>query len=75
MRSRLTRSLLAVFVLALLISPDSAQSTFGSITGTVTDQSSARVSNARVTVTNQDTGVSRKTTAAADGGASAISNR
>ena len=56
-----------LLVAALLISPAAAQSTFGSITGTVTDQTSARVANARITVTNQDTGVSRKATTGADG--------
>jgi hypothetical protein len=45
----------------------SAQSTFGSLTGTVSDQSGAIIPNAQVTVTNQDTGVARKAKTTADG--------
>jgi hypothetical protein len=53
----------------LLLASDilSAQSTFGSLTGTVTDQSGAVVPNAQITITNQDTGVARKTKSASDG--------
>ena len=65
MKSRFT---LFVCALAALVAPRAfAQSTFGSITGTVTDPTAARIAGARVTVTNQDTGVSRKADAGADG--------
>ena len=57
----------AVVLFALFNAPAAAQSTFGSITGTVTDQTGARIADARITVTNQDTGVSRKTSTGADG--------
>jgi hypothetical protein len=57
------------FVVALLLLSAVAysQSTFGSITGTVTDQSGARVANAQITVINQDTSVARKSVTASDG--------
>jgi hypothetical protein len=57
------------FILALLLLPAVAygQSTFGFITGTVTDQSGARVANAQITVINQDTSVARKAATASDG--------
>jgi hypothetical protein len=61
MRSRI------LILLALCAAPLAAQSTFGSITGTVTDPTGARIADAHITVTNQDTGVSRKTTTRADG--------
>ena len=62
------RSFAVVISLSISLSTiASAQSTFGSLTGTITDQSGARMANAQVTVTNQDTGVARKTKTAADG--------
>jgi len=45
----------ALILLACSVTTANAQSTFGSITGTVTDQSGAVVPAARITVTNQDT--------------------
>ena len=67
MRSTFALSVFALLLLTCLPSPARAQSTFGSITGIVTDQSGARVADARITITNQDTGVSRKATTGADG--------
>ena len=67
MRSAFTLFLGAVLLLTLLLPTAAAQSTFGSITGTVTDQSGARVAIAQITVINQDTGIARKAKAAADG--------
>src|SRR5690242_19052351 len=67
MKSTLVLFVCAFLLLTCLSSLAPAQSTFGSITGTVTDQTGARVSNARITVTNQDTGVMRKVTAGSDG--------
>jgi len=44
-----------------------AQTTFGSITGVVTDQSRAAVPNAQITVVNQDTGFTRRQSTGATG--------
>jgi hypothetical protein len=43
-----------------LVSPTLGQTTFGTITGTVTDQTGAVVPGVAVTVTNEDTGIQRK---------------
>jgi hypothetical protein len=43
------------------------QSTFGSITGTVTDATGGMVPSAQIKVTNEDTGVSRSAPAGSDG--------
>src|ERR1700686_5661656 len=56
------------FLLMLsLAAPGRSQSTFGSITGTVTDKSSAAVPGAKIVVTNEATGVIRRATAGTDG--------
>lgn len=56
-----------LLLLMCLASPVFGQSTFGSITGTVTDKSSAAVPGAKIVVTNQATGVVRRATAGSDG--------
>src|SRR5258706_3843443 len=57
--------LLAVLLLACL--PVAAQTTFGSITGTVTDASGAVIPAVVVTVTSEATGLVRSVTTAASG--------
>ena len=57
---------LVVFVLCSM-APVFAQTTTGSIVGTVTDPSGAVVSNAAVTVTNMDTNISTRTTTDSSG--------
>lgn len=65
------KALLAVLIGALaslhLPSPASAQTTFGSITGVVTDPSGGAVPRASVTVVNQDTGFTRSDLTSANG--------
>jgi len=56
------RTLLRVCVLLALASPAGAQTTFATITGTVTDPSGGVVSGAAVTATNVETGVTTRTT-------------
>lgn len=56
-----------ISLLASLCSLVTGQSTFGSITGTVTDKSSAAIPSARIVVTNEATGVTRTAKAGADG--------
>ena len=59
------KSLLTLFVLVValfpLARPIPAQTSAGNITGIVTDQSMAVVPNAKLTVTNQATGLKRET--------------
>ena len=58
-----------VLVLCLFVSlaPLSAQTTTGSIVGTVTDPSGAVIAGANVTVANMDTGISMKTSSDSTG--------
>jgi hypothetical protein len=58
MTSRTTAWL--VLVVLVYVLPAAAQSTFGSITGTVSDQSGAVVPAARVTVISETTGIERR---------------
>lgn len=70
MRIKFQRLLLAVTLLALVANmagPVMAQNPTGAIRGTVTDQQSAVVTNASVTVTNKATGETRKTNTGNDG--------
>lgn len=60
-------SLLSLAVIAAAVLPGLAQTYQGRILGTVTDQTGAVVSGARVTVTNTATGVSRTLTTGATG--------
>jgi Carboxypeptidase regulatory-like domain len=66
-----SRQLSFVLAIGLLVSccvaPAAGQSTFGTITGTVTDQSGAVVPGATVTVTNEGTGIQRKVTTTGTG--------
>src|SRR5438445_6421913 len=57
----------AAFFALLCIQSAKAQTTFGSITGVVTDASGAAVPNAKITVVNQDTGFTRRQSTAAAG--------
>ena len=67
--TRVAGYLLICFCLALpCFTPRaSGQTTFGSITGTITDQSGAVIPAARITVTNVATGVPRHITGSRDG--------
>ena len=69
MQSARKHVLLGAFALLAfaVCSPLSAQSGNGIVKGTVTDSSSAVIANASVTLTNQDTNVSRKGSSSADG--------
>jgi Carboxypeptidase regulatory-like domain len=60
-------TLIGVFVLAGATMPLFGQTTFGEITGVVTDASGAVVSGATVTVTNPDTNLTRSTVTNASG--------
>src|SRR5215472_1315969 len=59
----------AAFLVLLIdfAGPAAAQTTFGSITGTVTDKSSAVIPGAQVSATNEATGVSRRAATGSDG--------
>ena len=59
---------LSLFLLAVcLLTTAPAQTTFGTITGTVTDATGAVLAGAPVTVTNEETGVVRRAATAANG--------
>src|SRR5712692_5083034 len=59
--------MLALFAAGALVQPGSAQVLYGSVVGTVEDQSGAVVPNAAVTITNKQTGVTRETASDAGG--------
>jgi hypothetical protein len=68
MNSIMTRLLIGIPVSFLLAaSVGLAQTTFGSISGTVSDPSGAVVPRATVTVTNEDTGIVRRVTTGSAG--------
>ncbi len=60
-------SLLAAFLVALIAAPVVAQRITASIRGTVTDQTDAVIAGAKVTVKNEDTGLTRTSATNADG--------
>ncbi len=60
-------AMLAAALLFLVASSAHAQVLYGSISGAVTDKTGAVVPNAAITLTSQDTGSTRSTTASADG--------
>jgi hypothetical protein len=60
MTSKNPARLLLTVLLLVYVLPAAGQSTFGSITGTVTDQSGAAVPTAKITVTNETTSVKRE---------------
>src|ERR1019366_8113472 len=64
---RLTLTLSIGLLLLCYPSPTRAQSTFGTITGTVTDQTGAVVPGATVTVTNEGTRIQRTVTSTGTG--------
>ena len=64
---RLVVSLFLVLVSVTLPKPASAQAVYGSIFGTVTDQSGAAVPNAKVTVNNLTKGTSDTATTNSEG--------
>ena len=72
MRQRIAWSVLAI---ALSCGMASAQSTFGTLEGTVTDASGAVVPNATVTITNTDENTSRAVTTDASGNYTAVDLR
>jgi hypothetical protein len=64
---RLCSLVVALLLLAATIHPSFAQTTFGSIVGTVTDPSGAAIANTQVTLTNLGTNETRTETTIADG--------
>ena len=58
---------LSLFLVALNSTPIGAQTTFATITGTVTDSSGAVIRGAAVAATNVETSVATKTTTNDDG--------
>ena len=66
--ARLLPTLAAAFLWALVCFQSApAQTTFGSITGVITDPSGAAVPNAQIIVVNQDTGFTRRQSTAVNG--------
>src|SRR5437762_6984138 len=61
------RNIAALLLLACCVSTVPAQTTFGTITGTITDATGAVIPAAPVTVTNEATGVVRRAATAANG--------
>jgi hypothetical protein len=65
--SLLFRTAVGIGFLAAFINTCNGQSTFGSITGTITDPSGAAIPGAKITALNQDTGAGRSASAGSDG--------
>ena len=60
-------ALLALLLTAVSAVPASAQVLYGTLTGTVEDQSGATVPNAKITISNSQTGLTRELIAGATG--------
>jgi len=66
-------ALLSLLLTAVSAVPASAQVLYGTLTGTVEDQSGATVPNAKITISNSQTGLTRELIADATGRYSAVS--
>jgi Carboxypeptidase regulatory-like domain len=67
MMTKYPRTLFLTLVIALIAVGSYAQTTTGTFLGFVTDASGAALSNAKVTATNEATGLTRATTTSASG--------
>ncbi|MGH9675335.1 MAG: carboxypeptidase-like regulatory domain-containing protein, partial [Bryobacteraceae bacterium] len=66
-KSRATETMLVCVMAMLIASPATAQVLYGSIVGTILDPSGSVVPGATVSITDKQTGLTRETTADAQG--------